>query len=227
MNRNSKLAGPNRSASRWTSWHRRITPTVYPQRNVRDISDSGMSHWTNRARMRRCDFDQTFELQLQSRTVSIENQARKSHNPFLTNNIGDGTLLPQAILGGTGTRPKAGGAHEFDSFFIQKNMFVAAGFVYSWSQSTVTDGRWRQRTSHVTFFSRTMRVLNNVLHNTLAQVSARARHVICMVIHVVRFSVLWLSVPHFVLFRMFLLSLLLLPGHYPVPLPACGRHQGN
>ena len=28
-----------------------------------------------------------------------------------------GTLLPQAIPRGTGTRPKAGGAHEFSSFF--------------------------------------------------------------------------------------------------------------
>ena len=116
VNRNSKLAGPSRSASRWTSWHRRITPTVYTKRNLRDIKDSGISHWTNRAKMRRCDFDQTFELQSQSRTVSIENQAKNVQNPLLTNNIGDGTLLPQAIPGGTGTRPKAGGAHEFNSF---------------------------------------------------------------------------------------------------------------
>ena len=83
--------------------------------------------------MRRCDFDQTFELQSQSRTVSIENQAKNVQNPFLPNNIGDGTLLPQAIPGGTGTRPKAGGAREFNG---------------------------------------TMRVLNNVLHNTLAQGSS-------------------------------------------------------
>ena len=32
------------------------------------------------------------------------------------NNIKDGTLLPQVVPGGTGTRPKAGGAHEFNSF---------------------------------------------------------------------------------------------------------------
>ena len=38
-------------------------------------------------------------------------------NPFLPNHIGDDTLLPQAISGGTGTRPKAGVAHEFISFF--------------------------------------------------------------------------------------------------------------
>ena len=43
VNRNSKLAGPSRSASRWTSWHRRITPTVYPERNSRDIKNSGIS----------------------------------------------------------------------------------------------------------------------------------------------------------------------------------------
>ena len=59
----------------------------------------------------------------------------------------------------------------------------------------------------------TTSVLNNVLHNTLAQVSARARHFICMVIHVVRLSVLRLSVPHLVLFRVFLQSFFLLPGH--------------
>ena len=59
----------------------------------------------------RCDFDQTFELQSQSKTVSIKKQAKKSHNAFLLNNIRDGTL-PRAIPGGTGTRPKAGGAHE-------------------------------------------------------------------------------------------------------------------
>ena len=44
VNRNSKLLGPSGSASRWTSWHRRITPTVYPKRNLRDIKDSGISH---------------------------------------------------------------------------------------------------------------------------------------------------------------------------------------
>ena len=29
--RNSKLAGPRRSASRWISWHRKTTPTVKPR----------------------------------------------------------------------------------------------------------------------------------------------------------------------------------------------------
>ena len=29
---------------RWTSWHRKITRTVSPKRNLRDIKDSGISH---------------------------------------------------------------------------------------------------------------------------------------------------------------------------------------
>ena len=40
---------------------------------------------------------------------------RRPPIPFST--IKDGTLLLQVIPGGTGTRPKAGGAHEFNSFF--------------------------------------------------------------------------------------------------------------
>ena len=32
--RNFKLAGPRRSASQWINWHRKTTPTVYPERNI-------------------------------------------------------------------------------------------------------------------------------------------------------------------------------------------------
>ena len=96
--RNSKLAGPSRNPSKWISWHRRITHTVYPKRNSRDTKDSGISHLTNRARMHRWDFDQTSELQPQSRTVSTENQAKNVQKPFLFNITNDGTLLPQVIL---------------------------------------------------------------------------------------------------------------------------------
>ena len=42
------------------------------------------------------------------------NQVKKLQNQYLHSNTGDG-ILPQAIPGGTGTRPKAGGAH--DNFF--------------------------------------------------------------------------------------------------------------
>ena len=34
---NSKLAGPSRTASKWISWHRRITPTINAEMNSRDI----------------------------------------------------------------------------------------------------------------------------------------------------------------------------------------------
>ena len=89
--------------------------------------------------------------------------------------------------------------------------------------------RQRHFTRH--FFSCTAHVFHDVWYTTtLAQVSARARHVIAMVIHVVRVSVSWLSVPLHVLFRV-----------SPVPCSShsistwtltwtsfpCGRHQGK
>ena len=33
--RNSKLAGPRRSASQWINWHRKTTPTAHPLRNMK------------------------------------------------------------------------------------------------------------------------------------------------------------------------------------------------
>ena len=42
--RNSKLAGPRRSASQWICWHRKTTPTAYLMRNMREIKNNGFSH---------------------------------------------------------------------------------------------------------------------------------------------------------------------------------------
>ena len=60
-------------------------------------------------------------------------------NLFLVNNIKDGTLLPQVITGGTGTRPKAGGAHEFNSFSFSK-MVCCSSFRLQLMRSAATDG---------------------------------------------------------------------------------------
>ena len=40
--RNSKLAGPRRSASRWTNWHRKTTPIAHPLRSSRDVRKTGI-----------------------------------------------------------------------------------------------------------------------------------------------------------------------------------------
>ena len=48
--RNSTLDGLRRSSSQWINWHRKTTPTAYPMRNMRDIKNIGISHWTNRAK---------------------------------------------------------------------------------------------------------------------------------------------------------------------------------
>ena len=42
--RNSKLAGPRRSASQWINWHRKTTPTAHLLRSMRDIRKTGISH---------------------------------------------------------------------------------------------------------------------------------------------------------------------------------------
>ena len=44
VNRNSKLAGPSKSAPRWTSWHSKITRTVSLKGNSKDSKGSGISH---------------------------------------------------------------------------------------------------------------------------------------------------------------------------------------
>ena len=74
---------------------------------------------------------------------------------------------------------------ELMIFFFKMwlRLFVTAGFVYSWWRSTVTDGVVYTDTPHTLFFSCTMRMHNDVYCTTLAQVSARAHHVISMVIH--------------------------------------------
>ena len=165
--RNSKLAGPRRSASQWINWHRKTTLTAYPLRNVRDIRKIGISHWTNRARMHRWDSDQTSEQQSQLWTVSTENQEKNDQNQFLLNNTKGGISLLLPALHGI----KTGGAQFF---------FCCSRIVYSWWQSAATDGVCKQYTSYVTFFSCLSALMKNS-HTTLAQcVSARPPiHVSC------------------------------------------------
>ena len=176
MIRNSKLAWPRRSASKWINWHRKTTPTVYPERNSWDIKNIGMSHSTNRARMHRCDFDQTSEAQSQSWTASTENQEKHVQNLFLFINTKGGIrllLLLPVHHGGSGM--KIGGAHIFQNCCIK--------IVYCWWQEKVESNScqfvWRiscrQYTSHVTF-SHAVNT-HKLLHITLHGSSVGARFV--------------------------------------------------
>ena len=131
--RNSKLAGPRRSASRWTNWHRKTTPTVYPEMISRDIKNSGISHKTNRARMHRWNSDQTSEQQSQIWTVSTANLEKSDLNQFLFINS---LLLLPVLHGGSGM--KIGGV-----FFKEK---CCSKIVYSWWQCAATDGVCEQNT---------------------------------------------------------------------------------
>ena len=68
----------------------------------------------------------TTSIRLPSRSHNHDRLHRESGEEraepfFLFNSVKDGALLPQVFLGGIGTRPKAGGAHEFNSFFCYRS----------------------------------------------------------------------------------------------------------
>ncbi len=103
--RNSKLAGPRRSASRRINWHRKTTPTAHPLRSMRDIRTTGKSHWTNQAEMHRWNSDQTSEQQPQLWTVSTANLEQSDLNQFLFINTKSGIRLVLPVLhGGSGIK---------------------------------------------------------------------------------------------------------------------------
>ena len=153
---------------------------------------------------------------------------KKLQNQYLHNNTGDGTLL-QATPGGTGTRPKAGGAHEI----LQE---VNSFFCYSWFRLQLMAIHCNRRevetgTTHTSFFSCTVRTLNDV-HSHRGSRMCLCASPILMVIHVVRLiDRVSLSVPRLVPFRVSLLPFALLfpllPVLCPEPLLPCGQRQGN
>ena len=113
VSRNSKLAGPRRSASNWINWHRKTTPTVYLEYM------RYQKHWylTQNKSGKECT-DAT-SIRLPSRSHNHEPPPprirRTTCRTFSFNNIKDGTLPPQVVHGGIGTRPKTGGAHQNNS----------------------------------------------------------------------------------------------------------------
>ena len=125
-------------------------------------------------------------------------------NPFLFNNMKDDTLLPQVIPGGIGTRPKAGGAHEFNSFLFTLLQLDRLQLM------TICCNRRGVYTVHLLrhLLSCTEHALIVVRHTAwLKNVLVRVMSSAC-----VRLDRLFsLLVPHLVPFRVFLLSLLLLP----------------
>ena len=120
----------------WIGTRRPLLPSI--QRWISEISKTLVSHIKQIGQ--ECSDATSIRLpkpQSQSWTVPTENQEKNVQNLVLFNNIKNGTLFSQVIHGGIGTRPKAGGAHEFNFFF---QLFVALGFAYSWWRSAVTYG---------------------------------------------------------------------------------------
>ena len=149
------------------------------------------------------------------------NQVRKWQNQYLHSNTGDGTL-PQATPGET--RPKVGGARDK---FLRGHFILF--FCYSWfrlqSMAIHCNRRGVQTgTPHTSFFSCTVRMLNDVSHHigsrTCSWVIQYGRLIVCS-----------FSVPRLVPFCVSLLHLALLfpllPVLCPEPLLPCGQRQGN
>ena len=138
--RNSKLAGPRRSASRWRNWHRKTTLWEYErcQKNwYISLSKSGRN-----APMKS---DQTSEKQSQVCTVSAANLEQSDLNLsfFINTKGGLRRLLHPAPHAGSGM--KIGGAH----FFFLKNV-VARSFTADGNLLQPT-GSVHRTPSHVTF----------------------------------------------------------------------------
>ena len=169
--RNSKLAGPRRSASKWISWHRKTTPTVYPMRNIWDIKNIGVSHKTNRARMHRCDFEQTSEEQSQKWTVSTENQEKNGQNQSLFNFTKGGTRPLEFLHGGVGI--KTGGVHNY----LFQNFVVVGSFTADSNLLQPTEGV--NSTPHTWPFSRSQRANVMMCHTTLTRVFVRVIPSMC------------------------------------------------
>ena len=113
--RNSKLAGPSKSASKWISWHRWITPTVHPEKNSRDIKKTLVSH--SKQIGQECT-DAT-SIRLPSRSHNHEPSpriTRRTSRTYFSTVSKMAPFFPKSFLVELGTRPKAGGAHVFNSF---------------------------------------------------------------------------------------------------------------
>ena len=147
---------------------------------------------------------------------------RSVPNLFLFNNIKDGTLLPQAIPGGTGTRPKAGGAHEFNSFFICCSSFrlpliaICCNRRGVWTVHLIR--HFFSCSEHALIVAHHTAWLKNVLVCVMSSAQSPMWATWLFVLSL--FLTLFLSV-------CFSYLLLLLPEPWAVPLPPCGRHRGN
>ena len=169
--RNSKLAGPRRSASRWINWHKKTIPVAHPLRSTRDLRKTGTSHWTNQAETHRWNSDQTSEKQPQLWTVSTANLEKSDLNQSLFINTKGGIRLLLPVLHG-GSGMKTGGAHIF--------WICCSKIVYSWLPSAATDGVCEQNTLTRHIFS-CFSALITMSHVTLAQGVVRVIPSMCHV----------------------------------------------
>ena len=110
VTRNSKLAGPRRSASQWINWHRKTTPAAHRLRSKKDIRK--LVYLTEQIRQK-CTDETPIRLPNSSHNYeSVEERPESIRRP-----------LHPVPHGGSGMN--TGGAHYF---FQKKKKVVARSF---------------------------------------------------------------------------------------------------
>ena len=159
MIRNSKLAGPRRSASQWINWHKKDIPTAHLLRSMRDI---GKLVYLNQQTGKNAPM----RLRSDFRTsVTIMNRLHR------VNTKGSIRLLLPNLHGGSGM--KTGGAHNFLNIVVARS-FTADGSLLHSTECV------KGALHNVTFFLVFIRTHNDVSHDIGSSVCARHLiHVSC------------------------------------------------
>ena len=165
VNHNSQSDGQSKSAKSGMNLQKKTIHVISLQRKGEDTKINGISPWTNQAKMALWNFDPIFELLSPWKIVYTTSQANKCKSLFLQNNTGGGIPL-QAHRGGTSLD---GIGSELIRVFFKKNTDQSS-FCCSWFRLQLMAIHCNRRgvytdTPRTSFFSCTVRMLNDVSHH--------------------------------------------------------------
>ena len=145
--RNSKLAGPRRSASRWINWHRKTIPIAHPLRSTRDIRKNWYISLNKSGRHAPMKLQSDFREAVTSmhRLHRESGEERPEPTPFYK------YQRWHSSSSSSSTSWSQWNENWWSSIFFSKN--CCSKIVYSLWQSAATDGGVNRTPSHVTFSS--------------------------------------------------------------------------
>ena len=170
--RNSKLAGPRRSASQWINWHRKTTPTAHPLRNMK-ISEKLVYL------IEQIGQECTDETPIRLPTSSHIHEPSPPRIWRRTTRTNFPLSIPKVAFVFFPFLMVAVESKLVELIVIQKN--VVAGSFTADGNLLQTTGKCKQYTSHVTFFSVIARMCKCCVarHRLKAQVFVRVISSMC------------------------------------------------